>query len=83
MQDKYYRQLYAATSHDDFLEASAAAAAAGGGGGGGAVAGAGKSVKGRWKGPRKLLSPLVLNPHLGLMDVLENHTCFTYQVSTL
>lgn len=22
----------------------------------------------------------MLNPHLGLMDVLENHTCFTYQV---
>ncbi|CAM9531104.1 unnamed protein product [Ectocarpus sp. 12 AP-2014] len=77
-QDKYFRQLYAATPHDDFLDASAAAAAAGGGGGG-AVAGAGKSVKGRWKGPVKLLSPLVLHPHLGLMDVLENHTCFTYQ----
>ncbi|CAN0293242.1 unnamed protein product, partial [Ectocarpus fasciculatus] len=77
-QDKYFRELYAATSHDDFLEASAAAGAAGGGGGG-AVAGAGKSVKGRRKGPRKLLSPLVLHPHLGLMDVLENHTCFTYQ----
>ncbi|CAN0506181.1 unnamed protein product, partial [Ectocarpus sp. 12 AP-2014] len=77
-QDKYFRQLYAATPHDDFLDASAAAAAAGGGGGG-AVAGAGKSVKGRWKGPVELLSPLVLHPHLGLMDVLENHTCFTYQ----
>ncbi|CAM9416812.1 unnamed protein product [Ectocarpus sp. 6 AP-2014] len=78
-QDKYFRQLYAATPHDDFLDASAAAAAAAGGGGGGPVAGAGKSVKGRWKGPVKLLSPLVLHPHLGLMDVLENHTCFTYQ----
>lgn len=81
-QDRHFRQLYAATTHDDFLKASAAAAAVVGGGATTTLE-AGKSVKGG-KGSKRagstLVSPLVLQPHLGLMDVLENHACFTYQV---
>ncbi|CAM9142851.1 unnamed protein product [Pylaiella littoralis] len=68
--------------------ATATATAAGGGAGGGGGDGAavkteGKSVKEgdgkRGGGGVTPVSPLVLEPHLGLMDVLENHKCFTFQ----
>lgn len=78
-QDRHFRQLYAATTLHDFLKASAAAAAlVGGGATATATVEAGKG--GKRAGGSTLVSPLVLQPHLGLMDVLENHTCFTYQV---
>lgn len=70
-QDKEYRQLYAATSHEDFLKASAAMTGGG--------AGAAKSTGGE---APLLLSSRVLNPHLGLVDVLENHALLTYQVGS-
>ncbi|CAM9117852.1 unnamed protein product [Scytosiphon promiscuus] len=77
-QDRRYRELYAAVSHDDFLRASAAAVS--GASVEEAVAATGKSEgEGGEEGAPQLVSPLVLHPHLGLMDVLENHTCFTYQ----
>lgn len=80
-QDRLYRELYAAVSHDDFLRASTAAASGAGRGGQVVMVGAGKSVEtGGKEGAPELVSPLVLHPHLGLVDVLENHTCFTYQV---
>ncbi|CAM9870459.1 unnamed protein product, partial [Hapterophycus canaliculatus] len=72
-QDRHYRELYAAVSHDDFLRASAAAASGAGAGAGaeGAVVRAGKSIKkGGKRGAPELVSPLVLHPHLGLVDVL-------------
>lgn len=65
-QDRYYRRLYAAVGHDDFLRASMIVAA-----GRGAIEGEPLPQLSSWK---------VLDPHLGLMDVLENHALFTHQV---
>lgn len=65
-QDRHYRRLYAAVGHDDFLRASTIVAA-----GRGAVVGEPLPQLPSWK---------VLDPHLGLMDVLENHSLFIHQV---
>lgn len=70
-QDKDYRRLYAATTHEDFLKASTAVA---GGGVGAAKTTVGKATL--------ILSSRVLNPHLGLMDMLENHALLMYQVGS-
>lgn len=72
-QDKGYRRLYAEVSHEEFLEASP----------GPAAGSKGKSTTRKEtnsKHPTQLLSPQILDPHLGLLDVLENHSLFTYQV---
>lgn len=70
-QDRQYRRLYASVGHDDILRASAVVAAGRGAVGGGSGDGEPLPQLPSWK---------VLDPHLGLMDVLENHALFTHQV---
>ncbi|CAN0352712.1 unnamed protein product [Ascophyllum nodosum] len=77
-QDKQYRRIYAAVDHDAFLCAASEVAASGVIGGVSAAV-AGKGVGGKKSNPPPLLPWKVLDPHLGLMDVLENHALFTHQ----